>query len=969
MNYIPLNVKTEYELLSSLIKIDNLCKFVKSKNINSVSITDTNMFGTMEFINACKKYNLKPIIGVPFSAKDINCILYAKNYNGYVGLLNLVSLRNMDKLSNEDFYRFKDNLICATDKYEQYNNLCSVFDEVYLSYSNKEEKNSALTYTSNIVYSKECKCIAKDDMDYLIYLEMIRDGKTINDRDEYSYSNYIDIDIPEEDMLTTIKFSSLINIELPKFSFDLPKYTSSSREFLRNLCVKGLNKRLSNNISDTYKNRLLMELDVIDSMGYSDYFLIVYDIILYAKKSGIVVGPGRGSACGSLVSYSLGITEVDPIKYGLIFERFLNKDRVSMPDIDTDIEYLRRDEVISYIKNKYGSDKALNIITFGTMMPKQVIRDVSRVLNIDNNKVEEIVKTINKEESFEELKSNTNFINVYKKDSDYAYLIKVCSKLVGLKRHTSIHAAGIVISSETLMNKVPIYVSESDTLIGYTKEYLESLGLLKIDLLALKNLTIIKDTLSKIEKYEGFKLDLNKIPLDDKQTIEEVFSKGNTTCIFQFESDGMKSFLKSLKATSFNDLVSAIALYRPGPKDMINEYISVKNNNKKPSYIVPELESILESTNGIIIYQEQIMDILKVIGSFSYSEADNIRRAMSKKSEELVLKYKSEFIKRAINNGYKESDVLNIFNLIIKFASYGFNKSHSVAYSIVSFQMAYLKVHYSKYFVSTILDMVTSNNEKTKAYMNDGKKFDLKFSKCNINVSSSNYVIKDNYIYMSFGCIKALGKKNEEIILKERSNGLFLDYFDFIKRMYKNGLNTSVIECLIFSSSLDVFGLNKKTMYNNLNIVWEYAKLSISLDIDNIERPELMIYEEYTSSKLSEFDLKYYGFYVGNHPASKYIGDKDVVLKNAYMYFDKIINAVGLVESIREVKTKKKEDMAFLTISDEESGFQVTLFPRVYKEVNDIKKGSIVRIMGRVEKRFSDYQLVASKVDVLNKGN
>ena len=966
MNYIPLNVKTEYELLGSLIKVEQLCSYVKQNNISAIGITDTNMFGTLEFINACKKNNLKPIIGVPFELENVSFILYAKNYNGYVALLNLTSLKNLGTLETNDFSKFKNDLICVTSNYENYDTLKETFNYVYLSYSTTKEKNDALKYTDKIVYMKEVRYINESDKDYLMYLEMIKDGKTIADRDNYKYDNHMERTVDESDALTTENFTSLINIELPNYTFELPKYTSNSVELLTTLCNKGLNKRLNNVVPNNYKERLNMELEVINSMGYTDYFLIVYDFILYAKKNGIVVGPGRGSAAGSLVSYTLGITEINPLKYDLIFERFLNKDRVTMPDIDTDIEYLRRDEVVEYIKNKYGKDKVANIITFGTLLPKQVIRDVGRVLNINIKKIDYLTKTIGMEPTFEDLKKNTLFMNAYQKDYEYTNLIKICQKLEGLKRHTSVHAAGVVISSEPLMNKVPIYVNGSDVLTAYAKEYLEDIGLLKIDLLALKNLTIIDRVVKKIAKEKSIYIDVNKIPLDDKLA-KKVFYDVNTIGIFQFESSGMMSFLKNLKVSSFDDLVSAIALYRPGPRDMIPEFIKVKEGRKKASYIVPALESILKSTNGIIIYQEQIMEILKVIASFSYSEADNIRRAMSKKKESIILSYQEEFINRALKNGYKKDEAEKIYSLVLKFANYGFNKSHSVAYSMISFQMAFLKAHFPEYFMTTLLDMVVGNDTKTKEYITEAKRFDLIFKKCNINISTDVYLSKDKTIYMPLGSIKNLGRETVNAILEIRKNAPFLDYYDFMKRVYKSKVNTKAIETLILSGALDTFNLNKKTMIENMSSLLEYAKLTNEIDENLIEKPIIVEYEEYTSNELLDFEYQTYGFYIDNHPVSKYIRDNTCTLKNIVNYFDKVVLTMGLVEYVKEIETKKKEKMAFLTISDEEEKREVIMFPKIYSEFYGIKKGDVIKVNGRVERRMSEYQIIANKVEVLNK--
>ena len=447
----------------------------------------------------------------------------------------------------------------------------------------------------------------------------------------------------------------------------------------------------------------------------------------------------------------------------------------------------------------------------------------------------------------------------------------------------------------------------------------------------------------------------------------KVFYDVNTIGIFQFESSGMMSFLKSLKVSSFNDLVSAIALYRPGPRDMIPEFIKVKECKKKVFYIVPALESILKSTNGIIIYQEQIMQILKVIASFSYSEADNIRRAMSKKKESIILSYQEEFISRALKNGYKKEEAEKIYSLVLKFANYGFNKSHSVAYSMISFQMAFLKAHFPEYFMTTLLDMVVGNDTKTKEYITEAKRFDLIFKKCDINISTDVYLSKDKTVYMPLGSIKNLGKETINAILEIRKNGPFMDYYDFMKRVYKSKVNTKAIETLILSGALDIFNLNKKTMFQNMSSLLEYAKLINDLGENLIEKPIIVEYEEYTSNELLDFEYQSYGFYIDNHPVSKYIRDNTCTLKNIVNYFDKVVETMGLVEYIKELETKKKEKMAFITISDEEEKREVIMFTKIYNEFYGIKKGDIIKVNGRVERRMSEYQIVANKVEVLNK--
>lgn len=964
MNYIPLNIKTNYELLSSLIKIEDLCFFANENSIAALGITDSNMFGCMEFINVCKKYNINPIIGVEINIDNLHMILYAKNYNGYVNLLRIVSIRNTDIITKEVLVKYKSDLICVIKDYENYLDYKEIYELVYLSYENEIEKKNALIVSDKIVYIKENLYIKESDKEYLFYLRMIRDGKTINDSIDYSLDKHLDKDIDEIDAKTTYDFSNLINIEIPSFQFELPEYAPNKVELLHNLCEKGLNKRLNGEVKDIYIERLKKELDVIISMNFADYFLIVYDFILHAKKSGIIVGPGRGSAAGSLVSYTLGITEIDPIKYDLSFERFLNKDRVTLPDIDTDIEYLRRDEVVDYVKNKYGRDKVANIITFGTLLPKQVIRDVARVLVISNDKIEKIIKLIKDKDTFDDLLKNDMFVKLVRNDIEYEKLIRISKKLEGLKRHTSIHAAGVIISKEPLMYKVPLYKSGDNILTGYSMEYLENLGLLKMDFLALRNLTIIDTIVKKVKADKNLFIDINKIPLNDYKTLK-IFNDVDTTGIFQFESEGMKNFLKILKVKSFDDLILAIAMYRPGSRDNIPEFIKVREGKKKPYYILPELENILKDTNGIIIYQEQIIEILKQIGGFTYSKADIIRRAMSKKKEDIILKYETEFIEGAKNNNYDENKAKSIYDLVLKFANYGFNKSHSVAYALVAYQIAFLKAHFREYFMVTLLNMVVGSDVKTKEYIDESKTNNLKINSVNINISSDHYIVHNNEIYLPLTVIKNIGKEAVNHILNTRNEGEFTDYYDFIRRTYSNKVNVKIIENLIFSGALDIFKLNRKTMFENLNNVIAYANLCSNIDESLVLKPEIIYHDEYSNDEIMNKEYEIFGFYVKNHPVTKYKRDNTCLLKDIDKYFDKTINTVVMVDNIKEISTKNKEKMAFFNVSDEYGKISLILFPKIYEKYLFIKKGDIIKVLGKVEKRMSDLQIIVNTIEKL----
>lgn len=958
MNYIPLSVKTDYEVLSSLIKCEDLISFALSNNVSAIGITDTNMFSAYKMHLLCKEHNIKLVLGVPFNVEGDNFTLYAKNYEGYVKLLNLVSIRNVSSLDKEVLKKYNKDLICVTKEYSKYLDYKLIYEKVFLSYSSEEEKLKALMESDNIVYINDSLYINDNDKEYLKYLYLIKDGKTIDDIKLYDFNNTLNKDIDVFDSETTYKFASLINIKFPIVEFKMPLYSSDKYTLLNSLCAKGLSKRCNGNVSSEYLERLKKELTVIHEMDYTDYFLIVYDFILYAKKNGIIVGPGRGSAAGSLVSYSLGITEIDPIKYNLIFERFLNKDRVSLPDIDVDIEYKRRDEVIKYVKNKYGKDKVANIITFGTLLPKMAIRDVARVLKINNVKVDSLTKLIKDKETFSDLINNKLFMNNINSDNELVKLFDICKHIENIKRHTSVHAAGVVLSDTKLMDRVPLYKTSDTILTGYTMEYLEAVGLLKIDFLAIKNLSVIGDAINLIKTTKNMNININRIPLDNVKTLD-IFNKGNTTGIFQFESEGMKSFLKKLKINNFNDIAVANALFRPGPKDNIEEYLR-RRNGKTVKYLNEDLEDILKETLGIIVYQEQIMEILKRLGNFSYSEADIIRRAMSKKNVNVIKESETKFLEGAYKNNISIDDAKNIYDLVLKFAGYGFNKSHAVSYSLVAYQMAFLKANFTNEFMCSLLNSELSS-EKVKEYIGEAKRFDVIFKDISVNESANKFYVKDDKLIYPLNIISKISKDITSDIVKERNNGPFTSYVDFVKRVYSNKINKDVISNLIYAGALDSFKLTRKTMIDYLDSVIEYAALANEIGEENALVPEIIDKEEYDN--LIDIEYKVFGFYIKNHPVTKYKNDDCVSIINISNYFDRYIKGVYLVESVREINTKKGDAMAFLSLSDETGSIKAVVFPKDYKEFYPVYKNTVYYITGKVEKRLSEYQIIVSKLE------
>ena len=733
---------------------------------------------------------------------------------------------------------------------------------------------------------------------------------------------------------------------------------------MTNLCNKGLNKRLNGNVSEIYQKRLNYELDVINRMGFCNYFLVVWDYVKYAKFNNILVGPGRGSAAGSLVSYSIGITEIDPIKYDLLFERFLNPERVTMPDIDVDFDSEKRNLVIDYVTHKYGEKRATGIITFNTLGAKQVIRDLGRCMNLSLPIIDDLAKSITSKELKGSYVNDAKFHRLINSRSEYKKLYDIALKLEGLPRHISIHAAGIVMSRCDIDEIIPLYKNPIGIYTtAFSKDYLEPLGLLKMDFLGLDNLTLMSNVIDEIRRKENINISFDKIPLDDKKTLD-IFYNVDTDGIFQFESTGMKRFLSKLKVKSFEDIATALALYRPGPMDNIDSFIRRREGKEVIDYIHPDLEDILKPTYGIIIYQEQIMQIVRRMAGYSYGEADILRRAMSKKKESIILEERPKFIKGSLENGYSEDIANKVYDLILKFANYGFNKAHSISYAVTAYKMAFIKTYFLKYFISAMLTNVIGNNAKTNIYLNRARMSGITILPPDINESTDKYFAYDNFIRCPLSIISNVGTSVSNDIIHERENGKFTDFCDFVLRMEGTSVNQRVITNLISAGAIS-FGYNRKTLIQNIDNVINYADIAKDAGMIEIEKPEMEIYDEYSKEDVIKMELKTLGFYLSLHPASKYRKDYIVTSMNIKDYFDKNIKMALLISNIRETTTKNNDVMAFVVGSDEYGDVSLTIFPNVYSRFNNIKINDIIEISGRVERRFDKYQIVVNSIKIL----
>ena len=968
MNYTALQVKTSYSILNSLNDIKKLVSKARDYGYKNLAITDEgNMFGVMEFYLECKKNDIKPIIGIELHILEYVVLLYAKNISGYKNLIKLATIVSDRELQIEDLEEYSSDLILVMP-YNGYNEeIYQIYYERFIGYSNMDDRNmihDKAVFINNVSYLNE------EDNEYLDYLVMIGEGKTLG---EYAFHEKtgrhlltleeVKANSLEEDIINTKYISDNCNLELGYTAGLLPIYDKNinSQEHLRMLSHKGLLKRLNGNVPDEYMERLEYELRVIQEMGFSDYFLIVYDYVLYAKKNNILVGPGRGSAAGSLVSYTLGITEVDPIKYNLLFERFLNKERVTMPDIDIDFDADRRQEVIDYVTEKYGEKQVVGIITFNTLGAKQAIRDVGRVLNLKSNLIDSVAKMCGSDlrQSYQD---NLQLKKLIANSEDVRKMYQIALHIEGLPRHISVHAAGVVMSNRNIDEIIPLYRNQMGMYVsGYSKDYLEPLGLLKMDFLGISNLTMVSRVIEDIRNDTRLNITFSNIPFQDKKTIE-LFNKGDTEGIFQFESAGMIKFLKQLKANNFNDIVAAIALYRPGPMDSIPEYIRRKNGRVKIDYIHPDLEDILKETYGIIIYQEQIMQIASVMAGYSLGEADILRRAMSKKKESIMLSEREKFVNNSIQRGYDKEVAVRVYDLILKFANYGFNKSHAVAYSLIAYRMAFLKVHFYQYFMIGLLNNTINNEIKTSGYIAMLRSNKIKVKKPDINLSMNKYIITDGEIICPLSIIHNVGNNITNIILKEREKGKFIDFIDFTKRMYSQTVNRKVLESLIMASAFDSFDDNKKTLMNNLDEVLNYVELAQDAGLIEIPEPMIDKFQEYSKDELIRQEFLLFGFYLSEHPVSNYKDEHSLSTLDMNRYVDKYMELILEVNNIREVVTKKNDVMAFVRASDEYKQIDLTLFPKIYKENRDIQVHDIVKVSGSVEKRLDNYQLIVTKI-------
>ncbi len=972
--YTPLYIKSNYSFFSSLVKIENLIEECVAKNIKNIALCDDNMIATMYFYKLCKSKNIKPIIGLEVTYSDYKILLYAKNYEGYQNLLKIITIGNT--INIDTFSLYKDNLIVVLpyDSLPIFKDFDNITNSIYLGFSNKNEEYELLKFSSRLVFLNKVLYLNKKESEYFKYSIMLKEKKNIlddisfSDNNNYLLSNDEVLSLSSNNGIDSTNFiANLCNVDFPSYSNLLPVYNNnlkiSSEDYLTKLSIQGITIRLNNEVNEVYKKRLLYELDVIKKMGFANYFLIVYDYVKYAKKSGILVGPGRGSAGGSLVAYALGIIDVDPIKYDLLFERFLNPGRITMPDIDIDFPDIYRDRVIDYVKEKYGEKNVAGIVAIGTLKAKAVLDDVAKILKISQDKVDMLKKFISLNSKLLEVyNTNLEFKNIIDNDERLNLLFKISLYFEGFPKNITTHASGIIISSVQLDSIIPLIKQDNMYISSYEMGFLEELGLLKMDFLGNRNLTIIMDIIENIKKYENRNIDFLNIPLDDSKTLK-LFYDVDTNGIFQFESDTMKNLLRRLKVTSFDDIVAADALVRPGPDT--DSYIERKNNNIEVKYINDYIKKILSPTYGVLVYQEQIILLANVMAGFSLSEADILRRAMGKKKKDILKVQEESFIKGALKNGYDYNTAKKYYDDILAFAQYGFNKSHAVAYSIIAYKMGYLKIHFPKYFYLSLLSMIIGSEYKTSVIIREARQKGVNFFLPDINKSTEKYEIVEDGILFPISNIRSVGINTAREIVKIRENKPFKNIFVCLTKLVEIGINKKLIETFIYASMFSSFGYNKNTLITNLDNLLTYAFIAKGLDDDEIEHPTIEIKEEFSRDVLMSKEKELFGFYLSYHPVTKYKDTYKVInLNDLKIYYNKVIDTIVLVEKIKLHTDKNNNKMAFISGSDEIASCDYIIFSEVFNTISNVKKGDILLVRGRVDKK-ENFQIIAQKAKII----
>ena len=1016
MTYYNLQVHSAYDLLNSTIKYTELFAKLKKDGQDAVVITDPTLYGAIKAHKIAKKFDIDLVHGLEiklgYGISFLKFNILCKNTEMFYRLLEISTMIENKvewsiekfveelKKSKEDFVIIVIDELRDSMEFSYLNDVLKGFD-FYFGFNEKFDA-SLYQYYENVVYTKPSFCLNNDQYQQVIVSRAIRDNAKLNItelttttgsnfvRTQEDFKNLLNVDNPllksmlEKALVKQAEIIDKCRYNLEFKGYHLPKYkygkdedvfqNFSSRDYLRYLVQKGAKEKLLGKDLYKYKKRYEYELKIIDEMGFNDYFLIVYDFVKYAKTNGILVGAGRGSAAGSLVCYLLNITEADPLEYNLLFERFLNKERISMPDIDIDFQDTRRDEVIKYVEEKYGEDKVAQIITFTTFQSKSAARESARILQFDDNSLKFISSNISStrtlKECYESSEPLRNFVN---ESTITRRWFSIALSLESLPKNPSVHAAGVVISDNNpLVKYAPLAESNmTKYLTQWTMDDVESVGLLKIDFLGIRYLTMVSSIVEQIKK-ENPEFDITKINYKD-QKVYNLFAEGRTEGIFQFESSGMKEKLRLLKPTEFNDIVAMNALYRPGPMAQIETYIRRKHGEEKVNYPHPNLEKILKDTYGVIVYQEQIMLIAVNFAHMSLNEADNMRRAVSKKKKEDLEYYGRIFIEKSVAAGYDHNVAKSLFDLIVTFANYGFNKSHAVVYSMLAYRLAYLKVYYTKYFMTALLNNVISSEKKINEYKQELNNLGIKLVKPDVNISLSDFSVYKQDIVFALTAIKNVGYRSSYEIVQDRLNfGKYLDIDDFLKRMNKK-VDYQAAASLVKAGALDTFGYNRATLMKKVKDYYEDNRqyinnVRVALSAETGLTLKVEEVEDYSITERIQMEKEVTGTYFLKHPVQ--------VEKEKYSYLPlqyigrDITDSYVEVITKKEIKTKNGDYMAFLTVNDGKNDYDVTVFPSVYKYANTfIKVGEFVVMTLKKQVRNNREQYILEKFASLKNYN
>lgn len=1060
-DFVHLHNHTEYSLLDGACRIlDDSGKpaaFLQAAanyKMPALAITDHgNMFGVIEFYQACVKMGIKPIIGCEvYVAPDsrlkkksssiteaaYHLTILAKNEIGYKNLIRLVSIGYLEgfyyrpRVDKEVLEKYSEGLIAlsgcmkgeiprlilegnlssAQGVISTYQNIFGR-DNFYLELQDNGIPEQKKIIKNLIRFGKECNVgmVATNDTHYLYkedassheVLLCIGTGKTIDDPTRLRFSSEeFYFKSPEEmkrlfsyvpeAIRNTIEITEKCNLELTFGKTYLPYYEVpegyTENSYLEELCWKGAKKRYPQ-ASPQVEQRLRYELDIIKQMDFSAYFLIVWDFIQYAKKREIPVGPGRGSGAGSVVAYTLEITNIDPLKYGLLFERFLNPNRISMPDLDIDFSDEGREKIINYVKNKYGEKNVAQIITFGSMQARLVVRDVGRVLNLPLAQVDRIAKQIPFGESiYSALKKVEGLEQQVKENKEVARLIEISRKLEGLKRHTGVHAAGIVISKDDMTNYVPFARGSKNVVTTqYEGGSLVKLGLLKMDFLGLRNLTVIQKTIDLInENGKNEEIQTENISLTDKKTYQ-LLCRSESTGVFQLESSGMRDLLRKLTPTEFSDLIALLALYRPGPigSGMLDEFIRRKHKEVEVTYDHRLLEPILQETYGIVVYQEQVMRIAQDLAGFTPARADILRRAMGKKDPEEMEKQRAEFIKGARRSGIGARTVNKIFNTMAKFGAYGFNKSHSAAYALISYQTAYLKANYPLEYMTTLLNSEVNNTDKIVQYISECQVMGIPILPPSIQESFQNFVIQKEGIRFGLLAIKNVGEGAiASVVETRRKDGLFKSFYDFCFRVDLRLLNKQVIKSMIKAGAFDPLGVPRAELTQELDEILSKAggrqkdkmigqtSLFEIMDVEQEqESEEKSFLKEWPESKILAYEKEVLGFYFSGHPLNRHIEEirkySTHTISDLHSQAgngDYVVSVGGIISRIKKITTKKNELMAVCILEDLKDKIEVVIFPKNYNGggAKYLKVDEIVVVKGKLDRREERGKILADEI-------